>query len=293
MDDLLRFVWLRFFEADTPDRVDGSRRLRPRRAAPRLSDVDIMILLMKRTLEARRSELEAFMAFLWDIGLEVGHSVRTLEDCVHEGAADITVATSLMEARLLIGTSVLFEQMRAATGPDRIWPDTAFFESKQRERCQRYHKYNETAFNLEPNIKDGPGGLRDMQMIGWVAKRHFGVSTPQELVSHGFLSPSEYDELIDCRNFLAGALRPAYADRPPRRHVAVRSPAPDRPAVRLPGSGAKPGCRAVHAALLPHRQRASRLNEMLLQLFEEAILLADEPGEPQPINRRFQVRRAT
>ena len=292
MDDLLRFVWLRFFEADTPDlaltAVGGYGRgeLHPG------SDVDIMILLDERTLEARRSELEAFMAFLWDIGLEVGHSVRTLEDCVHEGAADITVATSLMEARLLIGTSLLFEQMRAATGPDRIWPDTAFFESKQRERCQRCHKYNETAFNLEPNIKDGPGGLRDMQMIGWVAKRHFGVSTLQELVSHGFLSPSEYDELIDCRNFL-WQVRFALHTLTGRREDMLLFDHQRRIAQQF-------GYRdqAQNLAVEQFMQRyyrtvnaLSRLNEMLLQLFEEAILLADEPGEPQPINRRFQVRR--
>jgi len=195
MDELLRRAWSRFFEAEALDlalvAVGGYGRgeLHPG------SDVDLMVLLGDQTLDARRSGLEDFLTFLWDIGLEVGHSVRTVEDCAHEGAADITVATSLMEARLLTGSLALFEQMRAVTGPDRIWPDAAFFESKQQERQQRCQRYNETAFNLEPNIKEGPGGLRDLQMIGWVTKRHFGASTLRELVDHGFLSLRERQHL--------------------------------------------------------------------------------------------------
>ena len=110
--------------------------------------------------------------------------------------------TNLMEARLLAGPAALFERMREATGPDRIWPDAAFFAAKHQERSQRWHKYGDTAYNLEPNIKENPGGLRDIQMIGWVAKRHFAASTLHDLVNHGFLSPREYDALIEGRNLL-------------------------------------------------------------------------------------------
>jgi len=291
MDALLQRVWLRYFEANASDlalvAVGGYGRgeLHPG------SDVDIMILLGDEALDDRRSGLESFLTFLWDIGLEVGHSVRTVEDCAREGAADITVATSLMEARLLIGSPELFERMRAVTGPDRIWPDGAFFETKRRERCERCHKYNETAFNLEPNIKDSPGGLRDLQMIGWVAKRHFGASTLQELVSHGFLSPSEYDELIECRNFLwqvRFALHVLTGRREDtllfehQRRIAQQFGYQDRDQNLGVEQFMQRYYRTVNAL--------SRLNEMLLQLFEEAILLADDSDEPQPINRRFQVR---
>jgi len=186
MDELLQRAWLCYFPADTLDlalaAVGGYGRgeLHPG------SDVDLMILLDEQALDTYRSGLESFLTFLWDIGLEVGHSVRTVEDCAREGAADITIATSLMEARRLTGSPALFEQMRAVAGPDRIWPDAAFFEAKRQERQQRCHRYNETAFNLEPNIKEGPGGLRDLQMIGWVAKRHFGASTLRELWTMAF-----------------------------------------------------------------------------------------------------------
>ncbi|HHW77891.1 MAG TPA: [protein-PII] uridylyltransferase [Xanthomonadaceae bacterium] len=292
MDGLLQRAWLRYFEADTPDlalvAVGGYGRgeLHPG------SDVDIMILLGDHAVDARRAGLEDFLTFLWDIGLEVGHSVRTVEDCAREGAADITVATSLMEARLLTGSPVLFERMRAVTGPDRIWPEGAFFETKRLERRRRCHKYNETAFNLEPNIKDSPGGLRDLQMIGWVAKRHFGANTLQELVSHGFLSPREYDELIECRNFL-WQVRFALHVLTERREDALLFEHQRRIAQQF-GYQDRDHNLGVEQFMQRYYRTVnalSQLNEMLLQLFEEAILLADDPDEPQPINRRFQARR--
>ncbi len=292
MDELLPRAWSRFFEADALDlalvAVGGYGRgeLHPG------SDVDIMILLGDRALDARRSGLEDFLTFLWDIGLDVGHSVRTVEDCAHEGAADITVATSLMEARRLTGSATLFERMRAVTGPDRIWPDAAFFESKQQERQQRCHKYNETAFNLEPNIKEGPGGLRDLQMIGWVAKRHFGASTLRELVDHDFLSPREYEELIECRNFL-WRIRFALHVLTGRREDHLLFDHQRRVARQL-GYRDQDHNLAVEQFMQRYYRTVNalgQLNEMLLQLFEEAILLADDPDEPTPINRRFQARR--
>jgi [protein-PII] uridylyltransferase len=292
MDELLLRAWSRFFEADAPDltlvAVGGYGRgeLHPG------SDVDIMILLGDQTLDARRDGLEGFLTFLWDIGLEVGHSVRTVEDCAHEGAADITVATSLMEARRLTGSATLFERMRAVTGPDRIWPDAAFFESKRRERQQRCHKYHETAFNLEPNIKEGPGGLRDLQMIGWVAKRHFGANTLRELVDHDFLSPREYEELIECRNFL-WQIRFALHVLTGRREDHLLFDHQRRIARDL-GYRDQDHNLAVEQFMQRYYRTVNalgQLNEMLLQLFEEAILLADDPDEPTSINRRFQARR--
>ena len=292
MDELLQRAWLCYFPADTLDlalaAVGGYGRgeLHPG------SDVDIMVLLGDEALDARRSGLESFLTFLWDIGLEVGHSVRTVEDCAREGAADITIATSLMEARRLTGSPALFEQMRAVAGPDRIWPDAAFFEAKRQERQQRCHRYNETAFNLEPNIKEGPGGLRDLQMIGWVAKRHFGASTLHELVNHGFLSPSEYDELIECRDFL-WQLRFALHILTGRREDTLLFDHQRRIAQQF-GYQDREHSLGVEQFMQRYYRTVnalSRLNEMLLQLFGEAILLAEDSDEPQPINRRFQSRR--
>src|SRR6516165_212024 len=146
------------------------------------SDIDILLLVVEPAQEAERARIERLIAFLWDIGLEVGHSVRTVAECAEESAADVSVMTTLLEARLLEGNAGLLEQMRTALSPERIWPVREFFEAKLREQTERHLKANDTAYNLEPNVKTGPGGLRDIQTIGWVAKRRFGAESLDDLV---------------------------------------------------------------------------------------------------------------
>ena len=293
MDQALLQVWQRFFPTATTELLAlvavggyGRGELHPG------SDVDILILLDTSALDFHRTDLEQFLTFLWDAGLDVGHSVRTVEECVHEGAADITVATSLMESRRLAGSTQLFEQMRAVTGPDRIWPDADFFEAKQQERLNRCRKQDATAFNLEPNIKEGPGGLRDLHLIGWVAKRHFGASTLWELVHHGFLTASEYDALIIHRNWL-WQIRFALHALTGRREDQLLFDHQRQVAQQL-GYRDQAHTLAVEQ-FMQHYYRTvnalGQLTEMLLQLFEEAILLAHEPDQPVAINRRFQAQR--
>ena len=166
------------------------------------SDIDLMLLLQDEEDPLTQAAIEQFIMLLWDARLEIGHSVRTLAECADEAARDITVATNIMESRLLWGDGELFDQMHAMTGPDRMWDDQAFFEAKLKEQIQRNGKYNDTAYNLEPNIKEGHGGLRDIQMIGWVAKRHFGASSLHDLVDHKFLREEELRTLLDGQQLL-------------------------------------------------------------------------------------------
>src|SRR5690606_5669605 len=133
---------------------------------------------------------------------EVGHSVRTIDECAQEAAADVSTMTTLLEARCLAGNAALVEDMRTALSPERVWPVKEFFEAKVREQAERHLKANDTAYNLEPNVKTGPGGLRDIQTIAWVAKRHFGANTLDELLTHGFLSFSELRKLKQAQAFL-------------------------------------------------------------------------------------------
>ncbi|HYN79761.1 MAG TPA: DUF294 nucleotidyltransferase-like domain-containing protein, partial [Lamprocystis sp. (in: g-proteobacteria)] len=168
------------------------------------SDLDILILVEPQAEAVLREPLEQLVTFLWDIGLEVGNSVRSVAECVSEAQGDVTVMTNLMEARFLTGDDGLFQRMREATGPDRIWDSQSFFTAKTQEQQARWHKYGDTAYNLEPNIKENPGGLRDIQMIGWVAKRHFAAATLHELVTQGFLTEPEYQALIDGQTLLWG-----------------------------------------------------------------------------------------
>ena len=288
VDTVLIKAWLQFFATDVNDiallAVGGYGRgeLHP------ASDVDVQILL-KDDVNHHNEALSQFITFLWDIGLEIGHSVRTLDECVTEATADITVATNLQESRLLIGPEELFNQQRERCAPDKIWASKDFFQAKLDEQITRHDKYDDTAYNLEPNIKESPGGLRDIQVIGWVAKRHFNVDTLRDLINDEFLTEKEFQSLHEGQAFLwkvrfglhviAGRredrllfdhqreLAKQFGYRDDRHHLAVEY-------------FMKQYYRTV--------MELSRLNEMLLQLFKEEILLTEDTSEPIKINSRFQ-----
>ena len=185
------------------------------------SDLDVMLLLPDELSSDDEDALSTFVTSLWDVGLEIGHSVRTLAQCAEEAAADLTVATTLMEARLLAGPSDLFDAMQDVIAPDKMWPPARFFEEKRKEQIARHHRYHDTAYNLEPNVKSSPGGLRDIQMIGWVAKRQFGAATLAELVDHEFLTPGQLQRLQDGEGIpVAHPFCTAHIDRASRRSPA-------------------------------------------------------------------------
>ncbi len=119
------------------------------------SDVDVMILLPESISDHCEEALSSFVTCLWDVGLEIGHSVRTVAECSAEASADLTIATTLMESRLLVGPEVLFHEMEALIEPDQMWPSGTFFEEKRKEQISRHHRYHDTAYNLEPNVKSG------------------------------------------------------------------------------------------------------------------------------------------
>ena len=253
------------------------------------SDIDIMVLLPKGDADDWQADVERFLAMLWDIGLEVGHSVRTIDDCQRESLADISVATTLFEARLLAGPESLYAGMRRALAPDRLWPSDDFFEAKVREQTDRHHRYHDTAYNLEPNVKSSPGGLRDLQTIGWVAKRHFGTDTLDELVAHGFLTGQELRKLKAGQSFL-WKVRFGLHVLTGRREDRLLFDYQIKLA-KLFGYEDASFTLAVEQLMQKYYRTVmdvSLLNEMLLQLFREAILTPG--GAPQPLNPRFQVR---
>ena len=253
------------------------------------SDIDIMVLLPKSDSADWQSDIEKFLTFLWDIGLEVGHSVRSIDDCQRESLADISVATTLFEARLLAGPESLFAGMRRALAPDRLWSSQDFFEAKVKEQTERHHRYFDTAYNLEPNVKSSPGGLRDIQTIGWVAKRHFGTDTLDELVAHGFLTREELRKLKAGQSFL-WKVRFGLHVLTGRREDRLLFDYQIKLA-KLFGYEDASFTLAVEQLMQKYYRTVmdvSLLNEMLLQLFREAILT--QSGPPVPINPRFQIR---
>jgi len=253
------------------------------------SDIDIMVLLPKSDSADWQPDIERFLTFLWDIGLEVGHSVRSIDDCQRESLADISVATTLFEARLLAGPESLFAGMRRALAPDRLWSSQDFFEAKVKEQTERHHRYFDTAYNLEPNVKSSPGGLRDIQTIGWVAKRHFGTDTLDELVAHGFLTREELRKLKLGQSFL-WKVRFGLHALTGRREDRLLFDYQIKLA-KMFGYEDASFTLAVEQLMQKYYRTVmdvSLLNEMLLQLFREAILTQSAP--PLPINARFQIR---
>ena len=159
------------------------------------SDVDLLVLACGMTTCAQQDMLARFFALLWDAGLKAGHAVRTLAECTEAAATDITVVTAMMEARLLHGDPASIELLRAAIAPPGAWPAAAYFAGKRDEQRIRHARFNDTAYNLEPNIKDGPGGLRDLQTLNWMAQRVLGAPDLSALVPIGQLGEDEHAAL--------------------------------------------------------------------------------------------------
>ncbi len=255
------------------------------------SDIDLLILLDSDMSAAMQDCVERLIIFLWDIRLKIGHSVRTLKECVNEAAADITVATNLIEARFLAGDKTLFEVMQVAISPEQIWKHQEFFSAKIKEQKQRHLKYHDTAYNLEPNIKESPGGLRDIQMIAWVAKRYFDVTTLHDLVRHGFLNEQEFNILFKAQEFL-WEIRCILHFISERAEDRLLFDYQKQIASSLNFQDDENGL-AVEKFMRRYYctvKEISTLNDMLLQLFQEAILYADIPAQITPLNKRFQIR---
>jgi [protein-PII] uridylyltransferase len=291
IDQILERVWGYIFEDATSTSLVavggyGRGELHP------CSDIDLLILVgEEKHFNDLQQHLERFLTLLWDIGLQVGHSVRTVADCVREAKQDISVATNLLESRLLAGSASLYQDMQDTTGPDQMWDSHDFFKAKWREQQARHAKYENSISNLEPNIKESPGGLRDIQMIGWVAKRHFRANTLHDLVTHGFLTEKEYQTLVEGQNhlwrvrFALHLLTGRQDDRLLFDHQRTL-------AAQL-GYAADSANLAVECFMQDYYRTVmelSRLNEMLLQHFQEEILLQNQLQEPVSINRRFQSR---
>jgi len=159
------------------------------------SDIDLLILLEQAPDAPTTEKLEELVQLLWDLGLEIGHSIRTVDECLSESKADITVQTSLLEARLVCGNEALFTQLQeryaAAMDPQ------AFFQAKTAEMRQRHAKYEDTAFSLEPNCKESPGGLRDLQVILWVAKAAGLATSWRTLATGGLITLTEARQLME------------------------------------------------------------------------------------------------
>ncbi len=255
------------------------------------SDIDLLILLSDELdAEHHHDSISGFLTQLWDINLDIGSSVRTLSECYKEAQNDITIATNLIESRTLVGNNNLHTEMYDKVTSEGAWTDKEFFLAKLQEQKSRHKKTNNTEYNLEPNLKNSPGGLRDLQTIGWVAKRHFGSTYIRDLVEDGFLTETELDILNKGELYL-WSVRYALHMICNRREDRLLFDH-QRALAELFGYEDEDGKLAVEQFMSKYYRIAmamSEFNDMLLQHFDEAILRADEEQVISPLNNRFQI----
>ena len=160
------------------------------------SDVDVLVLLPPRNVavgEMLKASIEAFISACWDIGLEIGSSVRTVDECIAESQRDVTVQTALLESRYLCGSRRVFNSFRVAN--TKAMEPKAFLRAKTLEMLQRHQKYEDTPYALEPNCKESPGGLRDLQVVMWVARAAGLGKSWSALAANGLITPFEVKQL--------------------------------------------------------------------------------------------------
>ena len=155
-----------------------------------LSDIDLLVLAEPDAQKTFAENLSRFFALLWDAGLAAGHATRSVDECQQAAREDITVLTALSELRRLEGSADT-ARLHEALSPKHIWPAKDYFEAKRAEQRTRHARFNDTADNLEPNLKEGPGGLRDLHTVTWMGMRLYGVPGLRALVPLGVLGENE------------------------------------------------------------------------------------------------------
>lgn len=166
------------------------------------SDVDLLVLLPERATPALTDAVARFLRALWDAGIAVGHGVRTVADSIAAGADDLTIATNLIEARFIGGSGDLATALAAGVGDASFWPPARYAAARIAEQAARHARFGDTAYNLEPNIKQGPGGLRDLQTAIWIAARLRGAASVDAVLEQGLVTAREHADLVAARGFL-------------------------------------------------------------------------------------------
>lgn len=253
------------------------------------SDVDILLLTQQDIELELEEKISSFITQLWDIKLDIGHSVRSIKECLKQAVNEVTVATNLMEMRQIAGNETLTQQLTPLLSEDVFWTSEKFFIAKCKEQDDRHQQYRGAAYTLEPNLKANPGGLRDIQTIAWVAKRHFSADSLEELVEHNYLYPNEFFELLESQDYL-------WRMRFALHFVAGRSENRllfdyQADVAKMMGFGdeGKAPVERMMKRFFRIIARVTELNTMLLQHFEQAIIKKPELSNVSIINQDFEL----
>src|SRR5256885_4869497 len=252
------------------------------------SDIDLLVRFAHEPQATERESLERLIGTFWDIGLEIGHSVRTIEGCISAAADDVTVRTALLEARYLAGSRALFKRLERALIP--VLEPTAFFKAKKLEQEQRHAKHQDSPYSLEPNLNEAPGGLRDLQVIQWIAGaaglgRRWGDLVPPGLIQRAEAASLARHEAVlqDLRirlHYLAGR-------REDRLVFDVQTALAKQ--MSFADSANRRASEAMMQRYYQTAKGVTQLNTILLQNLEAR--LAPRPDtEPRALNERFEVR---
>ena len=252
------------------------------------SDIDLLVLAESSAQRKHAAALARFFALLWDAGLAAGHAVRSVRECVDAARADIATFTSLMELRTLAGRDEARVPLVAALAPSKLWPPKVYFEAKRQEQRDRHARFNNTADNLEPNLKEGPGGLRDLHTVTWMAMRLYGVSGLRALVPLGLLGEVECSSLEQKWADLARLRFGLHlvAGRREERLLFDHQ----KTLATLMGLQDEEGNLAVEQMMQGFFRAAAtmlRINDRLLQRFEEQLAGA---SAPVPVSPGFELR---
>ena len=288
VDCILHYAWYQFDWSNDVCLMAvggyGRGELHPR------SDIDLLLLIENEIPEDLESA-QSLLTLLWDIGLDIGSSVRSLEQCIDIAREDITVVTNLIESRALVGNRDLCSQLQQAIQPEYMWSSKEFFQAKWNEQTERHKKHNNTETNLEPNVKNAPGGLRDIQTIAWVAKRHFNVRTLKQLEGNNFFTEEEFALLQNGEEFL-WRVRYGLHKIVGRAEERLLFDFQKQLAEEL---GFKDIDGKLAVEQLMHRYyrvvlSLSELNDVLLHFLDENILNDGHDDVVRPINPRFRLR---
>ncbi len=284
IDQLLKSIWSHYMSSKTATLIAvggyGREELHP------YSDIDLLIL--SENIQEHQEPLSNFITLLWDLGFDVGSAIRTVEDCFDAGLEDVTTATNILESRWITGHYQHFERLQSIWNHPKFWPSKAFFQAKYTEQENRHKRFNETVYQLEPNIKESPGGLRDIQTIYWVAKRHFNATSINELVQRNFLSTEEFIEIETAYkqlNRIRFALQHLKKRREDRLQFDLQQSIAE--SFGYTDTSEKMAVEQFMSHYYRNVHSIVKLNEILLQHFRE--ILFDDQKVTENINRHFNI----